>query len=598
MKRIAFRPLLLGALLLALLPAAGSGATVKTLAKGLKCRIELGVGDHLRPGSVLPIILEFQNTGQPRVVKVRTAGDVVVGDVFDIPAEGRTRRCLYMPAPGWVQNRVEALVFEDAERGRVISRVDWRDLARDLQFEDYFGPGTHYAYLDPIEQRLLVACVSESGALAVNERLDADYELVSNTAALSILPDRWIGYSALDVLIVTQKAWALPEFPRGPVIDWMAMGGVCLIVDASAEDRQRVGTELADDVPFAGVPGGAGDVIMVGLGGAAFVTRQALTESHAGFFQKLGLRPDVRGREKAGHPPIKDMSRAPFWPILAFLTVFSVVVGPLGWWYLVSRKGLGLLYYVAAPAVSLLAIGLVITAALLKEGITPRVSCHAARFVDQRVKKSIELAEFGVYAPFNIGTELRGRTGELPHFMSLARGPDDYGRSLVSDLGFTVKTDEDNQVYEGVLPTRQATWFGREAIRLERRRLLAWEEGGRIVVENHLNRNLDNLVVRYEGKFARFASLSAGQKAAAEPVSEETAGRFLDQHHGSIRGMRGGCVVGKSTRLWSLWRQRFDGADGGYVARLADGIAEDVWLDSFKSEEPTSLILVLLCQLC
>ena len=41
---------------------------------------------------------------------------------------------------------------------------------------------------------------------------------------------------------------------------------------------------------------------------------------------------------------------------IGFAALFAVVVGPVGWWYAVKRKGKPLLYFALAPALSLCVI--------------------------------------------------------------------------------------------------------------------------------------------------------------------------------------------------------------------------------------------------
>jgi len=75
-------------------------------------------------------------------------------------------------------------------------------------------------------------------------------KLQAQRAALSVLPDSWIGYSGLNLVIVEQEVWASPAFDPQPIIDWVAMGGMCLIVDAPPEGRERVRSSLAAQAPF------------------------------------------------------------------------------------------------------------------------------------------------------------------------------------------------------------------------------------------------------------------------------------------------------------------------------------------------------------
>jgi len=94
------------------------------------------------------------------------------------------------------------------------------------------------------------------------------------------------------------------------------------------------------------------------------------------------------------------------------LAAFGLMVGPLGWWYMVRKKQRGLFYYVLAPAVSLCVIVLIIVADVFYEGVRPRVSSAGVRLLDQRVQKVIETSQFGVYAPFAVG-QMKGSADEV-----------------------------------------------------------------------------------------------------------------------------------------------------------------------------------------
>lgn len=561
-------------------------AAAVQLDKDLACGVRVGLGTNVRYGYMLPIIVEFENAGEPRTIQVRTDGSSQVLSVFSVPAGRGVRRCLYVPVCTDLRYYgPDNVVFSDAASGRVLkqARVDHQVSSLNILGE----PG---GYDDP-ENALVGLSLSRAAALTINNDMLAPSTLsMSHALAGAGLPDSWLGYSGIDVIVIEYDAWAEAGFDKKPVVDWIAMGGICIIADAPKDARADVVRHLAAEAPFTEPPDNpAGDqsspeTCLVGMGGVAFVDKGFLAAPHTGILARWRFQDianaRIRTARSRGEPQIEGVDSPPFWSVLAALLVFACVVGPLGWWYLIKRKQRLLLYYVAAPALSLCAIVLTIGAAVLHEGLTPYVSCVGVRFIDQRVKKRIDLSQFGVYAPFGLGASLTGSATEVPHFLS-------HGDHSYSGSTFSSRPVAGGRKYEGVLPPRTQVWFGRELIELERRRLVVWEEDGRLFVENHLGCTLTDLVVRHDGQVACFASVPDGSKESADFVAMEDVPR----HDQWIADQMARCFAPGKSRTLAIrrWKGLF-GDGNSYVAR-ADGLAtEHVWLDSFVNRGADCII--------
>ncbi len=554
-------------------------ATTHKIDGDLTCQVQVGLGDYYRPGSALPIVLEFENTGQPRVIAVRTGPRLVVNAVFSVPAGRGIRRCLYVPVSAdWsYYGELASIELHDAESRRRLKRIQIADQVWRLNYAPDAG----------LSNLLTGISVSRAAAFAVNEDFDPRHTLKVDKVSTSALPDSWVGYSGLDVIVMDYGLWASTQLDRKPIIDWMAMGGICLIADAPPEAGSELKRLLSSEAPFFSVrfAGTARESFLVGMGGAALVDRGLLAGSQKGFFSTRGLRPGLLNAsqhyDSPGYPRVPDVGEPPFWPVLFSLAAFAVLVGPLGWWYLVSRKKRALLYYFAAPAASLCAIVLAIVFSMLHEGFTPYLSCVALRLLDQRTGTLIELSQFGVYVPFRLGGSLRGSAEELPHFFS-------HGRQ--NRQGLTVTPSEGRCLYGAVLPAREKVWFGRELIRLERKRLLVWQEDGKIWVENHLGCALKDLIVSLDGNCAQFDSLRPGEKKAAPPLDPEGRAGLLSAARKRFTQTAGGSILRKAAGLCTEPRSGILEGANLYAAECVECTPEHVWLKSFSDKGTRSMI--------
>ena len=102
-------------------------ASAVRIDKDLQCRIQVGVGDTVRVGGMLPISIEFENAGDPRSLHVQTTGSPTVSAVFAVPKGAGTWRSLYLPVQTPSHYKYVGLTgvaFRDAEDGRLLKRVE------------------------------------------------------------------------------------------------------------------------------------------------------------------------------------------------------------------------------------------------------------------------------------------------------------------------------------------------------------------------------------------------------------------------------------------------------------------------------------------
>lgn len=579
MTRLALAPLLL--VLLVLAPATAQfGGPLDRIAvtDELHCEVSLPLTDEARPGASVPFLLEFKNTGPDRAIRTVLECNGSVSVVTSVRGGGETRRWMHVPVVGDMIFGV-TLTFYDDETGRLLKRQEWPG----MRLSGSYGvPGRG-------GQEVVVLVLSTGPSPTVSSNLCGSAGLQVFNAGPDSVPDAWVGLSAVDLLIVTHNAWTSPRMDLGPVLDWVAMGGVCLVVDAPPEGRDAIFRTVSEGLPLAEREG---DTVSAGMGQIMLVTDRTLLQSRL-----FTGRPGVGGGYSfsgsgrgALRPALDVVQKPPFVPVLCFLVIFSLLVGPVGWWYLVSKRGRPLMYYALAPVLSVCVIVVVIVTDLVKQGVRPRAACTAIELFDQRVKKRITLSQFGIYAPFTLGRTLRGEPGELPHFLSVGRDDSPYGAMPFGLAGINLTSTPDGVFYADALPARQKAWYATQSIGLERKRLEVWKEGGRIYAENHLGVPLRDLVVSCDGEYAVFERLDEGQKADAAPVEPGVAMQRARSAAGTVVLAGRDIVTAKARGMLRRWQRAFESGQNGYMA-LRDGKFEElIWLDSARFSDSISVI--------
>lgn len=565
-------------LALAIAPARVAGQRTRLrISDELGCDVHFPFTGRIRQGVCLPLLLEFENRGPHRLIGVVVECNGSVSAAFSVRGAGVSKHWMYLPMVGEMIWELK-LSFHDEGAGRLLRRHDWSG----LRLGASFGGGTS-------SQEVAMLVISREQAPTVSSDFCGSATLSVINAAPGSLPDAWIGFSPVDLVAVTHAAWVSPRMNVEPLTNWVAMGGTCLIVDAPADGRRAITRSLAEGLPLVAEAGNA--TVEVGMGQIMFVDRAALLQAGP-FPGRTGVGGTLfpTGFERRSlHPKLSVGENPPFVPVLVLLVIFSVLVGPVGWWYLVIKKGRPLMYYAVAPLVSVCVVAVVITADILKHGVSPRAACTATELLDQRVKKRVTLSQFVIYCPFTLGRALRGEVGELPHFLSFGRDGGRFGSFQLGLGGVSVATTAKDVVYAHALPARQKAWYARQSIQLDRRRLDIWKEAGKINVENHIGAPLRNLVVCCEGEYAVFERLDEGQKAGADPVDQEEAVQYVTTNLTPAAPFVGSMIVG-AREMSRRWQEAFESGANTYAALRAARFEELIWLDSARFSDSVSVI--------
>ena len=586
-------PAMLVTLMLVLpVQAFAARSTTLELDRDLTVTVHAGLHGSSRGGIVLPMVMEFENVGANRVIAVQTGPGVRVNGRFHVPAAQTSVRFLYVPVPAGRTNPASWCTFRDVETGIELGRAGNMHLSRiySHRVPSTSGMGKYVPAL---------ACLQlepkAGGRLPVSARLDTQYGLVIKPVSPRLLPGHWIGLSGIDVIVTTAEVLRSGRTELRALADWTTMGGVLLVHDWTPDDRRDLQETFRRLAPFTQKTEKS---LTTGMGGMAFVRRDELTESHPGYFENhLGIPVGSLNVALTLHgfngshmphnlnsevPQVKEDIHPPFWLVFLALMLFSALVGPLGWWYFVSHRGVGLIYYAVAPGLCLVVMILVIGADIIHEGFRPYVSCRAVRFIDQPAKRSVELSQFGVYAPFLAAGRLKGKPGELPHFFRDRRRRTDT---------ITVRREDDGVAYRGALPARRRVWYGRERTGVERRRLVVRQTDGEVQVENHTGCDLENLVVSYSGRCVLIASLANGERKTGEWVDRGVNVRNWERKFNLCKT---DTVLSKSEPLYHRWANEFKSGDAWVAEVVEEEIDDQVWLKSRRVEKVTYLMFGVL----
>ena len=526
-----------------------------------------------------PVLLRFSNGGAERRVTVELSGrNADVQGEFVLPEKTESQHWLYVPM---IRSYIgiDRVRIVDAESD---STLKTQPIGLGVRSVAGWSSGNvGYSPSDPS------AVLLDVSGLSFDTEVWQPTRLSKITVASEEMPGDWRAYTGVSAVVVTHADWASPRMPRAALMDWMAMGGQLVLVDSSDEQQTALREELAKAVPFYEPKNRAESGKrneFVGRGAVVFVRRGELRQPRF-LTSAIGYhKHNVSGNYV--HPSMLKLElskKLPFGITLFFLIVFSTLIGPVGWWYVVRKRKQALVYYMLAPCVS------ICLALIVVQGVTPRAVCSAVEFIDHRVQKRMTTSRFTVFRPFTLGNTLQGTSGELPLFLGSGKQDYDPKESMSStrldSVHVSVQRDGDSVVYRGnALPARTETHFAFTDIRQERRRLdVQLENGGRIVVENHLGMDLRRLVIRHEGSYGVVDSLADGARATARSISRATALKKASNFYALSLN-----IAERSKR----WRGIFstDMQHNAYAAQRDDDYDGLVWLDSWRMQDSAAIV--------
>lgn len=543
-----------------------------TLWDGSVCRarIPFSVGSHF--GAAIPLVVDFHNAGESRVIRAELINFGSVNSsastVFAVPEGGSVRRFLYLPSMTTSYYSMQLNLF-DHERNRLLE-------------EKGFG-----AIPTVTPKEMVVLTVSEDALPGIASNLCSGMSLNFSSIEPSLLPNRWIGLTGVDLVVVPHETWISPRMNQEPLLEWVTMGGTCLIVDTPEDAEEELIRALSEKAPFFGardyrLRAGSRKEIQAGMGRILLVEEQDLGLSNL-FRGRPGRNADDRIVERTAYFSSAPVVAGglPFFVVLLFLVVFAVLAGPVGWWYTVNKKKAPLLFFLVTPAMSLGVIVIIVTVDLFKHGVTPTATLAAVEYIDQRTQARITLSGFRLFCPFTAGQTLRGDLNEQPYFFPRAGSK--------RDVGFNTFALADGVVHGNTLSAREPCEYAFDRITSERRRLEVWKEADEIIVENHLGATLCQLVVCCEGYYALFDRVEAGERQSESPSGLKSAQKAYMRNvhpHRHVYPLKREIQLG----LTDHWLDDFNKGKNCYAALREEDLDDLIWIEGTRIKSGNAAI--------
>ena len=513
---VSARLILVCLLLLAAVPAgAGEFRTIEI--ESLKITIDSEWGTRAAPG-YLPVRFDVTNLGEARIIEIfgqgvrfsRTGGvqpgGITVRQTVRVARGDRIR--LTLPVPIFADN--ENIWFEIREDGRTLERFNYTG----LQGRTAPANAATLIVVDPASAFGKTAASwprpitgPPSGTMyGGGKPLDFLLEPAR-------VPASWLGFTSLRAVIVGPKEWEqLNEAQKDALLAWTAGGGDLIFVDgdmnALFQGRQSPhgGADAAARGYFFGrihLPTSAS----VAAAGLAKVLTDAETVKDANWALPANSAPDwgkIAGRGFL--LPIPGVDGIPARAYLSILIVFTLLIGPVNYWFL-WRQRKQVLLVLTTPLISALFIVLLGGYVLAGEGVGVRGRAVTFTMLDQVSRQASTRASISLYAA---GMRPAGGLRFARDVAVFPIGSDGNGPRERQTLDLT----DAQRFSAGVIQARSPTNLEQIGFRTARERLSFNREAGGMTVVNGLGITVAALVYRDGDTVYSLANpLTAGGKA-------------------------------------------------------------------------------------
>lgn len=426
----------------------------------------------------VPVVVEALNRGSsPAVLDLDVESDTQrARDRLEVPAAGRARATVLLPASrGWSGISVRWWSRDESGRENAGAAHEHRCLAVAL-----VDPGEALPLPD-----LKTALASAVPSFPTGSYRSAAAEV--DRIAPGSLPNRWQGYPAWLTVLLTPAGWRqLDADQRRALAAWTLAGGAVFATEGPLlAELAGQGIRAAPAM----VGGGNADAGIAGL-----VHRVRSVADDAGW-QPTPL--DIPG-----------LGRAPVAGFVVVAIVFTLVAGPLNFWWCRRRRGLLLL---TTPAISLATCVLLLLVGLLGEGLGRRRAAVQLAILDTAGHRMAAWSSATWYAALPVG--------------GIAFDPLDLILAVDRDAGRRERGTERSLDWRGPqplatagwLPSRQASALVVATVRPEQRRLAISSAPAGLVLANHLGVAIEDFAWSApDGTCWRTGFLAAGGAAVLE----------------------------------------------------------------------------------
>lgn len=479
--------------------AAGEYRTVEV--ESLKITIDSEWGSRTGPGYV-PVRFDITNLGEARVIEIigqgtrfsrlgrgAQPGGTAVRQAVRMARGDRVR--LTIPVPVFADN--ENVRFEIRESGRTLERFSFSG------FQSGLAPTSVGALIvaDPASEFGKVTASWPRMIKGPGTRAPAPARM-DFVLDPSRLPSNWLGFTSLRAVFIGPGEWGqLGDDQKAALLTWTAAGGDLFFVDGDVNalvgPAQRAVT--ADDRPVRAYFFGRVHPLAsesVAPGGLATVVAAAdkLQDDNWAL-------PANRARDwgiivaRGFRLPIPGIDGVPARAYLTILILFSLLIGPVNYWFL-WRRGRQVLLVLTAPVISAVFIVLLAGYVIAGEGLGVHGRAVTFTMLDQARAQASMRASVSLYAA--------GMTpaGGLRFARDIAVFP--IGRDGTGGRERQVLDLTDAQSFSaGVIEARSPTNFEQIGVRPARERLTFSREAGGMGVVNGLGVTVTTLVYRAGG---------------------------------------------------------------------------------------------------
>ena len=504
--------------------AAGEYRTVEI--ESLKIEIDSEWGGRTAPG-YLPVRFDITNLGEARVVEIvgegtryfRSSRGMMQPGGIDLRQAVRLARGdrvrLTIPVPIFGSN--ENIRFEIREGGRTLERFHSSGFqsgsppadASALIVGDRFSPFGAMAAGWPRTMAAGSGYAPGRHVAGVTTAPPLDFLL-----APSRLPTNWLGYTSLRAVVIGPDEWKqLNDAQKSALLTWTACGGDLMLVDGDLDVLFPEGQQLRAGAEEGAVRGYFFGRIhqptsaSIGTGGLASILAAAQKVQDANWALPANAARDWGTIAARGFRlPIPGVDGVPARAYLSILLVFSILIGPVNYWFL-RRRQQQVLLVLTAPLISALFIVLLGVYVVAGEGLGVRGRASTFTMLDQVRQQASTRGSISMYAAGMTpagGLRFPRDTAVFPI------GPEGTGSRDRQALDLT----DAQRFSSGLLQARSPANFEEISFRPARERLSFNREGDGLSVVNGLGATVAVLVYRDGGKVYTLESpLPHGGKA-------------------------------------------------------------------------------------
>jgi len=348
----------------------------------------------------------------------------------------------------------------------------------------------------------------------------------------SRLPTNWLGFTSLRAVVIGASEWkALSDVQQAAILTWVAAGGDVVFVDGdlatllpSAKGEPATDPDRVQARYFFGRVHVLTSAALVAAGMVKMLA--ATTLAHDVYWAlPVNTTPDWGTIDTHGFRlGIPGITGVPARVYLGILLLFSVLIGPVNYWWLRRRRQL-VLFILTVPAISMAFVVVLLGYAVVGEGFDVQGRAVTFTILDQQTRQASTRATVSLYAA---GMTPSGGLGFARDAAVFPIGPDGAGPRGTLSLDLT----DTQRFTQGLVQARAPTNYEEIAFRPARERLTFSQDAGGTSVTNGLDAPVAALLYRVGATLYRLTgplpsggrqTLASGPFDAARPASAGVA---------------------------------------------------------------------------